>query len=354
MTFVNQLRTHVRFSLYLLWEFRWPLGVFWAVVLLGGAGLRALYHTSGKVLSYPESCYAVFQMFFLQAQLDFPEEWYLQPFFFLVPIVGLGALADSLVRLGYLVFARKSKLPEWQRMIAASYRQHIVVVGVGKVGYHIIKGLLALREQVVAIDVKTESLTLDEIRDVGVPIITGNARHQKVLQQAGVGLARVIVVVTDDDLANLDSALTARQINPAIQVVLRLFDHTLATKFAARFHMPAISVSEVSAGAFIAAATGHRVYQAFALGDQHLHVTDLTISPAGALAGLTVGQVQTDHSVNVVMHHGAAGAQMNPSAQTPLAPQDTLLVIAELDRLLALEKANRSSPSRHPVREESS
>ena len=59
--------------------------------------------------------------------------------------------ADSVVRLAYLVFTKKQQLPEWQRMVASLYRGHVVVVGLGKVGYQIIKGLLELRETVVVL-----------------------------------------------------------------------------------------------------------------------------------------------------------------------------------------------------------
>src|SRR5262245_9642471 len=131
MSYFQTFRTHLRFVLHLLWDFRFPLGVFWAVVLVGGAGLQPYHHK--RPLDYPEACYQVFLLFFLQPNLDFPDEWFLRPFFFLVPIIGLGALADSLVRMGYVFFARKRNLPEWQRMIASSYQNHLVVVGAGKV-----------------------------------------------------------------------------------------------------------------------------------------------------------------------------------------------------------------------------
>ena len=85
-------------------------------------------------------------MIFLESSLDFPDEWYLQPLFFLLPVVGLGAVADSVVRLAFLVFTRKQNLPEWNRMLASLCRNHFVVIGVGKVGYQVIKQLLELRE----------------------------------------------------------------------------------------------------------------------------------------------------------------------------------------------------------------
>src|SRR5437867_3830038 len=232
---LTQLQLYARYVGYLLWQFRWALGVFWSLVLLGGLLLKLCYHAQqggeDVQLQYLEACYAVFMLIFVQPpNLAFPDQWYLQSLFFLLPIIGLGAVADSVARLGYLVFAQKRKLPEWQRMMASLYRKHIVVVGVGKVGIRIIKGLLDLREQVVAIEREKESAFLDELCDLGVPVITGDGRQKKVLEQAGVGVARAIIVATDDDLANLDAALTARDMNKDIHVVIRLFDDTLADK----------------------------------------------------------------------------------------------------------------------------
>jgi voltage-gated potassium channel len=334
----SRVLIHLRFVRYLLWEFRWSLGLFWTMVLVGGLALQKLYGEKG--LSYPEACYQVFCLVFLQSSLEFPNEWYLQPFFFVVPMVGLGVVADSLVRLGYLVFAQKGNLPEWQRMVASLYRQHIVVVGVGKVGYRILHELLALREPVVAIERKAESDFLDEVRALGVPVIVGNGRNKQTLAESGVGQARSIILATDDDLANLDAALTAREINPKIQVVLRLFDATLASKFASRFGMPTISTSEVAAPAFIAAATGRKVYHSFQLDGAQLHLTDLAVTADGTLAGQAVGKVQAEHSVNIIMHRSSQGVNVNPAHDALLQPGDTVLVIAPLQRLVALETAN--------------
>lgn len=335
----SKLHQHVRFVLFLAWEFRWPAGVMIVLVFGGGLLVHTFYHR--EPVGYLEACYDVFLLIFLEAQLKFPEEWYLQPLFFLLPVVGLGAVADSVVRLGFLVFTQKRNLQEWQRMVASLHRNHIVVVGVGKVGYRIIKDLIAQHESVVAIERVAESEFLDQVHEWKVPVILGNARHRKILEQAGVAEARAIIVATDDDLANLDGALTAREINPKIRVVVRLFDDTLATKFAATFDMAALSASAVSAPAFVAAATGRTVYHDFQLDGQHLHLIDLTINPAGALVGQTVATVQTERHVNIVMHRGASGVRVNPGHDTILGGNDSLLVIAPMERLLELEAANR-------------
>jgi Trk K+ transport system NAD-binding subunit len=335
------LAIYRRYAQFLLWEFRWPLGVFTVLVLGGGLILRLWYHHRDVGIGYGEACYAVFLLIFLEPMLQFPDEWYLQPLFFILPLIGLGAVADSVVRLGYLIFAQKQRLPEWQRMVASMYRNHIVVLGVGKVGLRIIKGLVELHEPVVAIERVTDSPFLDEVRDLDVPVIAGDGRNRKTLEDAGVAEAKAIILASDDDLANLDAALTARDIQPSIRVVMRLFDDTLAEKIGGTFNMPAISTSHVAAPAFIAAATGRTVYQEFQLDGRHLHLIDLTIHPGSALANCSVGDLQADKEVNIVMHRGAKGVSINPGHEILLAPNDTILVIAPIAQLRTLEAANQ-------------
>src|SRR5207253_9082552 len=120
---------------------------------------------------------------------------------------------------------------------------------------------------------------------LGIPIIQGNARNAKILEQAGVRVARAVILATSDDLTNLDAGLTARDLNPQARIVLRLFDESLAIKVAGAFTLPAISTAQVAAPAFIAAATGRKVYHEFRLADQPLHLSDMTIFPAGELVG---------------------------------------------------------------------
>jgi voltage-gated potassium channel len=339
----SPLRISIRYLRFLLWEFRWPLGVFSTLVLVGGLILQRTYHQDH--LSFGKACHSIFLLMFMESSLAFPEEWYLQPLFFLLPIVGLGAVADSVVRLAYLIFSRKRNLPEWQNMVAALYRDHTVVVGVGTVGYQIIKGLLELREPVVALErPAADSNLLDDVIDRGVPVVRGDGRTVKGLELAGVSRARAVVLSTSDDLANLDAALTARDLNPNIRVVLRLFDESLAAKVRGAFAMPAISTAQVAAPAFVAAATGRKVYQEFQLGGQLLYLVDLTVCPGGDLVGRTVGELQADRRINVVMHSGPAGVNINPDADVTFGPGDDVLIVAPMDRLLELEARNQPRP----------
>src|SRR5262249_16882963 len=127
-----------------------------------------------------------------------------------------------------------------------------------------------------------------------------------------------------------------------VRVVMRFFDETLASKFRGAFQLPAISTSRVSAPAFIAAATGRKVYQTFEMDGKALHLTDLTVCATSSLVGRSVGEVQEKLEVNVIRHRGPKGVNVNPGHDLTLGPGDTLLVIAPMERLVELEAMNRA------------
>jgi voltage-gated potassium channel len=323
-----------RFALYVLRELRWPLGIATGLVLAGGI----LFSLSlGE--PYPKACYTVFMLMLGEPTAEFPDRWYTQLLFFAVPIVGLGAIADSVVRLGYLIFSSKRKLEEWWIMEASTYRNHIVVCGLGRVGYRIAHELRALGETVVAVDRNRESIFAGEFLDLGVPVLFGEVRLRQTLEKANVAHAKAVILATDDDLANLDAALTAREIRPDVRVVLRLFDDTLARKVAGAFNLPAISTSQVSAPAFVAAATGRSVLHSFQIENETIHVADLRVL---RLAGRTGAQIQKDFGASVVMHKSIRGGTLGPDPARALEAGDTLVLAAPPSNVRALEEANRA------------
>jgi voltage-gated potassium channel len=314
------IRKILRRARYLVREFRWPLLVFAGIVLLAGA----LFSRSMN-LPYAKACFGVFMLIFVQPSLDFPDLWYNQALFFIIPIVGLGAVADSVVRLGYLIFSSKRKLQEWWIMEASTCRNHIVLCGLGRVGYRIAQDLRAANETVVAIEKAGDNMFVEEMQDLGVPVLVGEARLKKNLLLANVPEARAIILATNDDLANLDTALTAREIKPDIKVVLRLFDDTLATKVATQFQMPVISTSQVSAPAFVAAVTGRSVHQCFRLDEQTIHVADLRVF---RLPARTVSAIQKEFGVSIVLHKKNRAAAAMADAESLIQAGDTLVVAA--------------------------
>jgi Trk K+ transport system NAD-binding subunit len=289
-------------------------------------------------LSFGKACFGVYMLIFVQPNLEWPQQWYNQLLFFVIPVIGLGAVADSVVRLGYLIFARKRKLQEWWIMEASTCRNHIVLCGLGRVGFRIAQELLSAKELVVAIEKDEDSVFVEELQDLDVPVLIGDARLKKNMELANLEHAKAVICATNDDLANLDAALTAREIRPDIRVALRLFDETLATKVASQFRMPVISTSQVSAPAFVAAVTGRSVHQCFQLDGQTIHVADLKVR---RLPPQSVAALQKQFGVSVVLHRGKEGSAGLPSPEANIERGDTIVVAAPIEKMHQLEEANR-------------
>jgi len=139
----------------------------------------------------------------------------------------------------------------------------------------------------------------------------------------------VVLAVTDDDLANLETALNARQLNPSIRVVMRLFSHDLATRAERTFNIAiSRSVSALAAPAFVAAIVRRRIVATVPLGSRALAVADL---PGAALAGRTVGEAEAELELRVLARDDAWW----PPGPTPIEPDSRLLVLASREGLAA-------------------
>jgi len=327
----------------LLRQFYIPLGLFVSSILLGGLLFDLLYtHTEVQGLTYAESVYAIFSMIFFGDSVPFPREWYLQIFFFVMPIVGLGLIAQGIINFGVMIFNKSAREGEWQVAIASTYRDHIVVAGIGRLGLRIVQQLLDFGEDVVGIEINPESEFVQRVMDLKVPVIFGDATRPEALKQAGVQQASSIVTCTEDDLTNLEIALVAREVQEDIHVVLRMFDHDMAQKIARGFKIPtAFSTSALAAPAFARAATRSDITHAFYVGDQLLNVSEITVNRDSSLVGRQVCDLEGGLDFTVILHSREGKVDLHPDPQIRLQAGDRICVFASLDVLNRLGRLNR-------------
>jgi len=87
---------------------------------------------------------------------------------------------------------------------------YIVVVGGGKVGYHLTRSLMAEEQEVLVIErygPKADRIT----RDLGATVIVGDGAEVATLEQAGAERADVVAAVTGHDEDNLIIAQVAKR-----------------------------------------------------------------------------------------------------------------------------------------------
>ncbi len=221
---------------------------------------------------------------------------------------------------------------------------HVVVCGLGNVGFQVVKELQHYGERVVVIEHSRDNRFFATARRLGVPVILGDATVQEVLLQAHTQAARAVVVATSNELANLEMALLARELNPRLRVVVRLTDPYLAQTLREEADVKlAMSIPVLTAPAFVAALFGDRVSSVFLIKGQMFAAAEVVVQADDpVLCGRSVRSVGIDYRLlplNTIADTGAL-APADPSYR--LASGDRLVVIAalpDLERLLRRERA---------------
>jgi Trk K+ transport system NAD-binding subunit len=325
-------RIHV--ALRVLWaalrKIRWAFLTF-IVVLVGGT---LLFWLTGVYENPLLSLIYVLNLVTLQAApSDLPRPIWLQLASAVVLFSGLFALAGGAASLLRLI----GDVKEQQLALASTFRDHIIVCGVGRIGFGVINELRDFGESVVAVNMSEKEVWVEPLQRAGVPVIIGDARRKQTLLDAGVERASALVACTSDDLANLDMSLDARELNPNIKVVMRMFDQKLAQNVSKGFGIQtAFSVSALAAPAFAAAATRARVNYSFKLEDQLLNVSTITFKETSPWIGKTVAQVEDEARCAVIGNWANDGMQMNPRTSQIIQPGDRYYIVGGLDALRVL------------------
>lgn len=111
---------------------------------------------------------------------------------------------------------------------------HIIICGYGTFGQTIASRLRARGTDVVVVERQDEQY--QRALDDGVLALDGDARHEDALTDAGVKRAATVIGAIDDTNANVQIAVTATQLAPTVEIVVRAgdqMDEALARKVGA-------------------------------------------------------------------------------------------------------------------------
>jgi len=341
------LHAQLRDARVLFREFRVPLFLF-VILIIGGAlifHLLYVFPETGHHPRFDEALYATFALIFLETVFSFPEQWYLRILFFIIPILGLAAVADGVLRFGAALTNKQARGQKWQVAMASTYSNHVIVCGVGKVGYRVILELLKFEREIVAIEIDPEGRFVEKAKALNVPIIIANARRSENLVKAGVMRADAVIPCTNDELTNLDIALDARDLNSDVRIVMRLFDSDLARRVEKGFGIhTAFSTSALAAPIFAAAAMHVNVMHSFYVGDALLNLSQVTVESGSRLIGWSVEKLAAELDLSVVCYQGETITDLHPDPDLRLSAGDKILVIAAIDTLRRLNDLNRPAP----------
>jgi voltage-gated potassium channel len=331
----QHLRASFRDTTILLSEFR--SAILWFSIAILGGGI--LFYFLSNLLNEPvdslaESIYIVLTITFLQPpNRDFPNHIVLQLFHFFMPIIGIVMLAQGLADFGSLLFNRRARTKEWEMAVASTLKNHVILVGLGHLGYRVALKLHEMGEQIAVIELNANTDTLSEARNLGIPVIQDDARRPASLEAANIKDARTIIMASQNDAMNLQIALKARSMNPKIKVVVRIFDEDFAHALQDQFGFIALSATEMAAPVFAAAASGVDVTNPISIEGQLLSLARLTISEDATFANRTVGYVEDNYHLNIVLLRHDHQSEMHPTDKSPLHAGDVIAVLGVPEQL---------------------
>jgi voltage-gated potassium channel len=323
----------------LLHQFRFFFIIFITSICLSTFLLHNYYPKSIEPLSWGYAADATLGIMFFNAPIKYVDDWRLSPLFFLLPFLGLATIAQGVVNLSNLLFQQKRHSEEWQKMLAQSLENHSIVCGLGNVGVRVVEHLLKFGEQVVVIEKTPDGRFVNEMIALQVPVLQGDARDIQLLEMANIKKAKALLAVTNNDLVNLEAVLTARDLNPDIRVVMRMFDQKLAKQIDRALGIPhSYSSSARSARLFAQAAISGDILDSFEFAGTVINAVQLVVEAGMELVGKTIDDVRR-HEVTVLLHEKAAGElDWNPSPNNTLNVGDKLLIMTDRDGINRLEK----------------
>lgn len=279
----------------LLRESRVALGGFVVVVLAGTLYLRQHFG-----LRFLQALYEALQLLIFQNSRPLPTDWPGEVVFFLLPLLGLALIVQSVLSFGRRLLDKGSRGESWQVALASTYRDHLILCGLGRVGLRVLTRLLEAGYEVVVIERDWKTRFVARALALRVPVIAGDAREATVLRQAGLKHARALVAGINGDLLNIEIALAARTARPEVRVILRAFNEELDRNLERIFGPESTySSSALAAPTFAAAAVSRNVAYALPVGNDLLGVSAVASDTLGALAA-TMAQMEERFHVRVL------------------------------------------------------
>ncbi len=236
---------------------------------------------------------------------------------------------------------------------------HVVICGFGRIGMQLASQLQPAGAAFVIVD--RDPAKVAEAQAQGYLCVTADAIDESALEVARIKRARVLATVLPDDAANVFITLSARNLNPALEIIARGEASTTESKLyhagASRVVLPTHTGAERIAEMILYPAT-ERVLQDSAqmrdikrgLHEFGLELEGVSVPVDGIVVGWTVrdAELRGQGAFFVVQIDRANGQSiLNPGPDVPIEPADRLLLVLRGSRVAA---AALFSKSRAPGR----
>ncbi len=220
-------------------------------------------------------------------------------------------------------------------------KDHYIVCGYGRMGTVIGKELKEKNARFVVIE---KEPVAGDIVENDVLFVRGDATKDEVLKEAGIERARGLISVLPTDAENLYVVLSARVLNPDMNIVARAGEEGSEQKLlragADRVVSPyyiggmriAHTVLKPSVVDFIEFATS--------AGNIDLQMEEICVREGASIAGTTLDECGIGRELGIIIvaiKRSGGDMRFNPTFRTTIKPGDVLIALGERTKLKVLE-----------------
>ena len=336
------MRAVLRDSFALWREFRFPILTFLIAVFGGGWLYGELLVVAGYPrVPYVQLPYMMLALMIIESVTDVPPEPYLIAFWYVMPLIAVYVIGQGVTDFMHLFLNRGERRNAWEEAVASTYRNHIIVMGIGHVGTRVIRALVEMGSEVVSIDLQAESELGEELGSLHVPLILGDGRLPATLEKAGLRYAEALIVCTANDFLNLEVCVRAREMNPKMRIVVRMWDTQLSNHLKRSLNAETISASDLSAPAFAGSAVGVDIAPMMHIRDTSYSLIRLQIERGSFMDGRTINALQDENDMDIVLFERDDQVEVHPDGELPVHAGDTLVLFARHAQIMQIVARNR-------------
>ena len=227
---------------------------------------------------------------------------------------------------------------------------HVIVCGYGRIGEMLAHDLQRKGRPLVVIE--SDSTRCSEASQQNFLVLNGDAMEEDVLVNAQLENAKTVVTALPNDAANVFITLTARNLNPEVQIVARAEHPTTEKKLrqagADRVVMPAVTGATRMSRMITRPSTADLLELLTESSFNDMEMDEITIYPSSKLAGSSVADTaaRSKHGVLVIaVKKPDEKMVFNPGAQYQFQGEDTVIVMGGADDIERFRKECEVLPS---------
>jgi voltage-gated potassium channel len=240
----------------------------------------------------------------------------------------LGAFVQSLTEseiLGYFGHQRMIKQIE-------TMSGHAIVAGFGRVGALVCDELLAAEQPFVVVELSPQIAA--EIEAKKFLCVTGDATEEKVLKEAGIERARVLITAMPNDAENVFITLTGRQFCPGLLIIARAEQPSTVKKLQHAGADHVVMPAAIGAHRIVSLVTNPAAVQFAELVTKRtslaIEMDEMPIQEAHALAGRSVREADVKRRTGVIVvaiKRADGRLEFPPTGDEILAPGDSIVYL---------------------------